>query len=487
MPEFHAEPYLYLAGLTHKSALIAWGAFYFRITGSREDGRWKLVDDRALAHVHPPRAQTIGARSEPYGEARVEVREASTEDLVAVVGTSTTNHVLVTGLAPDTAYRYTVTINGEAWAAGERRDWMVAADGQHGLRKSGRVYVNQFRTHPHPASAAPLCFAVLGDYGTGVRKPSTPTRRQREVAFALEQAVTTQDVRLLLTTGDNIYAAHTLFGLPLGETGDDDDDWFFTFYQPYRYLLNQIPVYPCVGNHDTGETEQSDDRTQLLDNFYLHERFAGEAVMGRALLEPGLFYRFCYGADIEFVCIDTSKQSLIFGDRLFKQALPRQFLAQALPLAGSVPAPRPRWRIPFLHHPPYTAGPRHHNSRSILEELVPLWQRAGVQVVFSGHEHNFQYSVWNGIHYVITGAAGKVSHTPPTRFAEAHTVAWAAASHCLLVTIQDDQMTIRPLAEGGAGQPLADVVLRDPAQQPVVTPLVIIRTAPPANTPLPAA
>jgi hypothetical protein len=296
-----------------------------------------------------------------------------------------------------------------------------------------------------------------------VRKPSTPTRRQRDVALALEQAVTIHDVRLLLTTGDNIYAAHTLFGLPLGETGDDDDDWFFTFYQPYRYLINQLPVYPCVGNHDTGETEQSDDRAQLFDNFYLHERLAGEAVVGRALLEPGLFYRFCYGADIEFICIDSSKQSLIFGDRLFTQARPRQFLAQALPGAASGPATHPRWRIPFLHHPPYTAGPRHH------------------------HEHNFQYSIRDGIHYVITGAAGKVSRTPPTRFAEAHTVAWAAASHCLLVTIEGDQMTLRPLAEGVAGQPLAEVVLRDPAQQPVATPLVITQAAPPASPTPPTA
>ena len=28
MPEFHAEPYYYVAGLTHKAALIAWGSFY---------------------------------------------------------------------------------------------------------------------------------------------------------------------------------------------------------------------------------------------------------------------------------------------------------------------------------------------------------------------------------------------------------------------------------------------------------------------------
>ena len=58
MPEFHAEPYVYLAGLSHKSALIAWGAFYFK---ARSDGRAKLVDDEDLQWVHPPRCESTGA------------------------------------------------------------------------------------------------------------------------------------------------------------------------------------------------------------------------------------------------------------------------------------------------------------------------------------------------------------------------------------------------------------------------------------------
>ena len=37
MPEFHAEPYIYLPAVSHKSALMAWGAFYFR-TNSK--GHW---------------------------------------------------------------------------------------------------------------------------------------------------------------------------------------------------------------------------------------------------------------------------------------------------------------------------------------------------------------------------------------------------------------------------------------------------------------
>ena len=64
MPEFHAEPYIYLPAVTHSSALVAWGAFYFKVTSQ---GRMKLVRPQDLEHVHPPRKDTIGARSAPYG------------------------------------------------------------------------------------------------------------------------------------------------------------------------------------------------------------------------------------------------------------------------------------------------------------------------------------------------------------------------------------------------------------------------------------
>ena len=74
MPEFHAEPYVYLPSVSHKSALVAWGAFYFR---TNTQGKWKLVDDDDLKYVHPPRKDSIGAQSAPYGPARVEVYDAA--------------------------------------------------------------------------------------------------------------------------------------------------------------------------------------------------------------------------------------------------------------------------------------------------------------------------------------------------------------------------------------------------------------------------
>ena len=446
----HFEPYLVVAAVTHKSVLVSWGGFYFTFRG--EEGKWKLLDDSDLDRVHPPRRSSIGSKSDSYGRARVDVMD-ETGAMVAFGETTTTNHCFVAGLEPDTEYTYRVIVSGHEWAAGPRRDWAIA-EGRKGMVESGRVYDNRFRTHPHPDTAAPLSMAAIGDFGTGIRHPSTPDRQQREVAAALEKAAADHDVRLILTTGDNIYAGRTLLGVPVGATGDEDDDWFFTYYQPYRYLINRIPVYPSIGNHDGNETEVNDDRDQVMDNFYLAERLAGEEQAGRASIGPGLFYRFRYGRDVELICLDTSRRFLLFGDRFFRHLNHQPFLEAAFPPAGGK---APRWRIPFSHHPPYCAGPMHGNSVSSIEHLVPLYRRAGVKLVLSGHEHNFQHSRADGIEYFVTGGGGKVRSGRPRGMEEAHTVSWAAACHFLLVHVEGDEARVTPI--GGDGTPL---VLKGP-------------------------
>jgi len=440
VPEFHAEPYLHLAGLTPTSALIAWGAFYFKTRSHRE---WKLVDDRDLRYVHPPRRESIGARSAPYGAARVNVYTMD-GTLAATASTETTNFCWVNGLRPDTRYRYDVIVNEEIWAKDERWDW--APGDVQGLGQRGGRYVNQFTTDPDPAAAVsgPFTFIVLGDYGTGIRR-STPTRRQREIADAMQTVFDSADVRLIVTTGDNIYAGSRILGLPITatNTGAEDDDWFFTFFQPYRYMINRIPVYPCIGNHDTAETEDRDDRDQLLDNLYLRERFSSGEAAGQTSIDPGLFYRFRYGRDVEFICIDTSKEGFFRGKRLYEHPKHWQWLERTFADDGGV-----RWRLAFCHHPPFCAGPQHRNTDR-MERLPPLFARGGMRVMFNGHEHNFQHSRHGGVDYFVTGAGSKVRHGRPTHFDEAHTVSWCDAAHFLLVTIDGDTMRVRVIGEAG--------------------------------------
>ena len=460
MPEFHAEPYLYLPAISHMSVLIAWGAFYFRV---RSGGGMKLVKPETLNHVHPPRKDTIGARSAPYGPARVEVHDRAGR-MVAFAFTDTANHCWVTGLQPETDYSYTVMVNGEEWAEGERWNWSPA---RQALVQGGR-YDNRFRTNPDPAApAASLRFGVIGDFGVGMKK-EVANRRQQQVADALRAALDAHDLRFVLTTGDNIYASKTFLGIPVGGSGEQDDDWFFTYFQPYRYVINRICVYPSIGNHDTGESEDNDDRAQVEDNFYVRERIAGEEAAGRASFEPGMFYRFRYGSNIEFVCIDTSKET-IFTGRFFEHPKHQDFLDASFPAEPGEPI----WRIPFGHHPPFCAGPRHHNTGSMHGRLLSLFQRAGVKVMFSGHEHNFQHSLADGIHYFVTGAAAKLRDEAPDRFEEAHTRSWSTSCHFLMVEIGGNEMTVRAIGELGPGEALTDIARRDSRGASVTEPMVI--------------
>jgi tartrate-resistant acid phosphatase type 5 len=456
MPDYYSEPFITLAGLTHKSALVSWGAFYFRVKDSGEE--FKLVDDDDLKNVHPPRNDSIGATSKSYGPARVQLFDAGGNPLASFTAPPGKNHCWVTDLKPDTEYAYKVFVKSgaqeEEWAGGPRRNW-ERVGGEMGLGPKNKAYRNRFRTFPDPTAPAPrpFTFAVIGDFGVGVRKEDD--RGQRQIAEALEKAVDQHDVRFLLTTGDNIYRRGGLFGIFGGETGDEDDDWYFTYYQPYRYVINRVPVYPSIGNHDADETEEKDDRTQLFDNFYVEERVAGEEAAGRASVNPGLFYRFRFGADAEFICIDTSKEPSLFPKRLFEFPKHKEFLDKALPAANGGAAAGPAWRIPFCHHPPYSAGPTHADTGG-MGDLVKQFERAGVRLVLSGHEHNFQESRRNGVKYIVTGGAGKLRTDEPEKATQAERISWAAQYHFLLVTIDGRRATIQAVGalQGGNLAPI---------------------------------
>ncbi|HEX8163970.1 MAG TPA: metallophosphoesterase [Pyrinomonadaceae bacterium] len=473
MPDYYSEPFITLAGLTHKSALIAWGAFYFRVKDSGKE--FKLVDDDDLKNIHPPRSDSIGATSKSYGPARVEVSDAAGNLVGSFPGEPGKNHCFVSGLTPDTEYAYRVLVmsgaDEEEWAGGPRRNWERVGD-KMGLGPKSKSYRNRFRTFPDPArpSPRPVTFAVIGDFGVGVKKEDE--RGQRQVAAALEAALDRHGVRLVLTTGDNIYRSGGFLGLLGGDTGDEDDDWYFTYYQPYRYVINRVPVYPSIGNHDSAETEERDDRTQLFDNFYVEERVAGEEKEGRASINPGLFYRFRFGSEAEFLCIDTSKEPSVFKKRLFEVPKHKEFLAKALPPAAAGAPASPVWRIPFCHHPPFSAGPEHGDTDG-MDELVEQFGRAGVRLVLSGHDHDFQHNRLGGVNYFVTGAAGKLNEDEPGKSTQAERVSWAGEYHFLLVTIDGRRATIRALGALDGDGNLADVKREAPGGGDVEGEIVI--------------
>lgn len=407
------EPYVQLVDVTADAALIAWGGFQL----TERDGVW-LAEQAG---------ETLGARSLPVGRATVEVTD---QDGVVVARTVTdeVNHAWVQGLRPATTYGYRVVIDGKPWTAGQRRDWTP-----QGLATAWRPLTPQLRTHAAADHPDPVTFLALGDFGVGIASGANG-QRQLQVARTMQRLADTNDIRFIVGLGDSIY--HGPSG-PQDHSGAHDEDWWLTFFQPYRYLIDHLPFYPTAGNHDGPDEEDNDDRAQLEDNLYLRVRFEPRKESGRAAIDPGLFYRLQVGTLLELVCVDTTWDAEQ-GTHWFDDPGQQRWLRQAFPNSDVL------WQVPFCHHPAYCAGPHHESMAEQAQSLLPLYRASGVRLLLHGHEHNFQHGEVDGLHYVVSGAGGKLDERPPTRFAECGTVSWAAVPHCLLVQVTADQLIIVP-------------------------------------------
>lgn len=460
----HVEPFVHLAEVTSDGALVAWGAFWFQRDSPQE--QWRIVPHDRLEQV-AGRQKLIGHDAEPYGAAIVEVLDLQGR-VVASAGTDERAWVHVTGLQPDTPYRYRVLVDGEEWAAGERWDWAPADRGGYDLLPAGRSYDLRLHTFPADDAHVPLTFAVLGDYGVGIESDAESSRRQRRVAEVVERLVVDRAARFVVTTGDNVYEGER--GRIGTGSGATDGDWWSSFYAPYRYTISRVPIYPALGNHDSSDSEQGDDRQQMYDNFHTASRFAGND--DRSSVDPGLHYVVRWGADVELVAVDTSQASDLEAHRYFQNPKHQRWLQEAFHRPG------PRWRIPYSHHPAYCAGPHHGNDEEVIETLVPLYRETGVRVVLAGHEHNFQTSHVDGVLHVVTGAGGNLREDLPTGFDEARTTSWAVQAHAALVEIEGDELRLTPFSGVRADGSLERMTAQTPEGAIVAPPFSVSLAAP---------
>jgi len=360
---------------------------------------------------------TIGRKSRSHGKAQVKVGDRTAE--------SKDGWAEVDGLKPDTEYAYEVVLNDQK--IGE-----------------GRV-----RTYPEKSDR--LAFFVIGDFGNG-------SRRQYRVAEEMwkefeRKSSTDNPVRFVLTTGDNIYADVSV-GLYVTRSGDDDSHWESKFFRPYKDLIARIPFYPSIGNHDGNSSERRADLDVYLDNFFFPDG------------KPHRWYSLTFGGLAEFFAMDSSNNT----DQGKRAPVYLKDGEQFDWLQKNLRASKAPWKIPYFHHPPYTAGPNHAPNLEALRHFVDAFEKAGVKVVFTGHEHNFQYSLQSatgGVRYVVSGAGGELRGGNVLRkMAEAKIEGWSAQPHFLSVEIYDKTLKITPIS-------YEPMVVRDADGRPVPMPLEV--------------
>jgi len=92
-----------------------------------------------------------------------------------------------------------------------------------------------------------------------------------------------------------------------------------------------------------------------------------------------------------------------------------------------------------VHHPPYSAGYQG-SALDIRAAYAPIFERHGVQLVLSGHDHDYQRSeVIGGVTYVVSGGGAGTRRTSSDWFT-ARSFSW---HHFLDVAVFPDALVVR--------------------------------------------
>jgi 3',5'-cyclic AMP phosphodiesterase CpdA len=242
--------------------------------------------------------------------------------------------------------------------------------------------------------AAPLRFAVIGDFGSG-------TREQFEVAKTMAAVHVRSGYDMVITAGDNLYGGFNARAI------------VERFETPYRPLLNAgVSFFASLGNHDP-----------LEERLYAPFNMGGQR-----------FYTFTR-LNVQFFALDSN-----YMDTAQLTWLRRMLEASTAP-----------WKIAFFHHPLYSSAGAHGAELDLRAVLEPLFVQYGVQVVFSGHDHVYErFKPQRGITYFVCGSSGKLrrgdlgARSPQTAAGFDQDLAF------MVVEIKDDVMRFQAISRTDA-------------------------------------
>ncbi|MBM7119129.1 metallophosphoesterase [Archangium primigenium] len=216
-------------------------------------------------------------------------------------------------------------------------------------------------------------FTAMGDFGTG-------GSLQSKVLALLGQS--SRAGEFLLTLGDNAYSSGT------------EAEFQSNMFKPMAALLRSTPLFTTPGNHEY----ITKNAQPYLDNFYLPSNNPAGSER---------YYSFDWGP-VHFVSLDSNCSSFPTAEctKALQQAWVKQDLA----------ATRQPWKIVFFHHPVWSSG-EHGSSTSTRNAFASLFEQYGVDLVLTGHDHNYERSKpmkgsevaasgTRGIPYLVVGSGG---------------------------------------------------------------------------------
>lgn len=255
---------------------------------------------------------------------------------------------------------------------------------------------------------------------TPARRFTTLNPKAASVRFiAYGDDRTHPDIHAGLARRFNDYApAFILHTGDLVARGDDYALWSREFFGPLAHVIDEVPIFPIIGNHEHNCTNY----LALTD------------LPGRQR-----WYSF-----------DAGPVHVLGLDFHYEKSTDAQFQFARRDLRAS----RARWKLVFLHPPVFNIGG--HASAWGHESYLPLFHQAQVDLVIAGHSHQYERfrplvseahpSEWP-ITCLTTGGGGANLHTSlPNPALAAH----ASVHHFLVFEATRDTLRGRAILEDGS-------------------------------------
>lgn len=206
---------------------------------------------------------------------------------------------------------------------------------------------------------------------------------------------------------DLMAAQHPDLGVETGDitgSGSVLSQWVDEHWWPMRNFAAEVPTYVAPGNHDYSGWGHGP--VPPFEQYLAHPT-------GSSGNE--YYYSFVYGP-ARFICLDANQAEGPLGERIPPDGAQYQWLVKELEAASK----QQQWIFVFFHQPPYSecwGGGYYDGEPHLRQEIVPLLEKYKVDMVFSGHTHDYERGLphppydpktgsGNEVTYIINGGAG---------------------------------------------------------------------------------
>jgi hypothetical protein len=247
-----------------------------------------------------------------------------------------------------------------------------------------------------PADPAAVGLLAFGDAGSG-------DATQAQVAATMATWASTHRVDALLEAGDVVY--------PDGSPSK----FASTIDQPYASLLATDPLWVALGNHDV----MTNDGNDLLAHLGLPGH-TYEKVLSRD------------GVSVQILVLDSNDVSA----------------AQTAWLTTRLETGSYRWRIVMFHHPVWSCS-NHGSTRAVIDSWLPTIESHHVDLVLTGHDHNYQRFSDASTTFIVTGGGGMPAYPIGTCTGTPTLLASAQRHHFLGIEATASALSITAVARTG--------------------------------------